>query len=1278
MLSIIEIPSTIFLLSTCLLVYAGPGGSSPPQILLPPEDIFPLEGNLEFSCKGTGFPEPQISWHDANTRKRLDESASNIHVNQYLGRLTIADPEVKRTYSVYCNISNTAGWVASSVVHGGLAYLEHDFPRFPIDKTVEEGDLVLLECQPPMGNPTPTTEWLYNNAELPPGLGLISPEGDLHIREVKPKHAGTYACRARNIAGKRLSPSAVLRVKRKTLRFLQKPKDTQSTIGATVTFRCRVTDSKPVVWRRGNGEQSLDRSRVQISPTSITIQNVQPSDAGRYICIAADGVSAAEAQLTVLGVSKPTFSRFPTDQNATEGETVVFHCRAANNHKFPTYWDLPNQVTVFPSDPVDNVFVNELGDLQIRGVRLADSGVYQCTVDSELGLITKKARLQVFPRTTKDTTPLPPIINLPPANQTRITGETVLLDCEVGITREPETGFDLTRRDFETSQSNVFWVRGTRSTGGLQERIEFFHRDRDPRFSLLPGGGLQISAVMMEDTGNYTCFLQSSHGPYMQSNWTASLVVLPPDSHLSLVTEPAEPLSPPENLRVLNQTAKSVTLIWSPPIIHDTNGVSYWIEMFHTAEADLGWQVLQESWLRNAIRLEPLQPNSAYYFLIRPRWIEGRIGWASAPLGPIQTQYRHDPSAAGGPGLFKLGGLQVQVLSSTSARVIWSMENPHEVASALKGFSVRYKEVPLTRCISANVYDATFCSLRSGETLTQRIQIYQEQLNTASLRDTQGVSLVPHEEPEMFADFPFDRNHGFASPWTSTLAHLKPFHCYSVLVQPNSIYPIQEKNETTLFLIHEDVPSTPPRIIGVKKQSNHSVEISWTVPTADSWNGLLTGFVVYVFNAAENDKRELKFSYGDTKGVVSGLKAGEIYHLQMTAVNCRGSSSKSIPINFSVSEGGIISDTPPSASTVNGLIQFQPWVIGIVVGVLVIWLLAMFFAVIFCLRQRTQPKQRYPPSVGGGFNEDATRKCSAVVVSKEGYNLVPLIKPHSISGGVSDMECPQGSDSALKAPTASTQQNTTTTIASTNSSSTGGSCNPNINQAQHTYEEGILCQASDFSPSPFFSHITTQHMEYPFVEYRPAEISNNSVFSASVIENSPTTNGLPPVAPVAQLGCTNGTGSGLDHISSSVTPYATASLINAEISQKASIISPGSRTPSDMSSNAGGAHVPMVTMHSPQRYSVRPQQYISRSSSGTTTGAEEDYLSHHHQQQPQQQVARRRTVPMNVATPPQIPPTFTEYELCIPPPPPPPPPPIPQHQLSAQVPANGGIHAPVF
>ncbi|VDD76943.1 unnamed protein product [Mesocestoides corti] len=1260
----------VFLLTpVSFAAISGSGRSTIPQILLPPEDTFPVNGNLEFSCKGTGFPDPQITWYDANTRRPLKESTANVHMKQYLDRLTILQPEPKQVYAVYCNISNAAGWTASDVVRGGLAYLEYDFPRFPIDTSAVEGDLVLLECHPPLGNPPPTTEWLFNGVELPRELGQVSPEGDLHIQKVKLRNSGTYACRARNPSGVRTSPSAVVTVKRKAPRFIQKPKDVHASVGSTVQFFCRTADSGPVTWRKDTAETAVDPSRVQISSNSIIIHNVQLSDAGRYICVAEDGESTADARLTVSNAQKPTFSRTPVDRNATEGETVVFHCQASGSHEISTYWDLP----------MGNVFVNEHGDLQIRNVSLSDSGVYQCIANSNFGLISAQAELRVLPRATKDVIPLPPIINLPPANQTRVTGDTVILDCEVGITREPETGHDLTVRGFDGTQSRVFWVRGTRSAGGLQERIDLVSRDRDPRFSLLPGGGLQIVGAMVEDTGNYTCFVQTGRGHFMQSNWTAYLVVLPSGTHPSLSTEPTDPLSPPEDLRVQNQTAKSLTLIWNPPDSHDSSQVSYWIEMFHSTEPELGWQVLQESWHRNAIRLEPLEPNSAYYFLIRPRWIDGRIGWASAPLGPIEMQHR--PQSATGPGLVKVLGTRVQVVSPTSVRVTWNLENPRKAAAVINGFSVRYKEVPMTRCISTSLHDSNFCSLRPGEPLPQLLQNYQQQLNAASLRDTQGVSLVPHEEPEIFVDVPVHRNQGSASPWTTELTNLKPFRCYHLLVQPYSTYSRQSADGAVVFLTQEEAPSTPPQIVGVKRKTNHSVEVSWTAPPAHSWNGLLTGFIVYAFNAAENDKRELKFGHHDTKGVVGGLKSGEIYHIQMAAVNCRGSSSKGIPVNFSVSDGGVIHDSaqPSDGGT---LIQFQPWVVGCIAGVLIIWLVAVFIAVLFCVRQRNQPKHRYPPNSGGGsFNENGGRKCSTAGASKEAYQLGPLIKPNSMSGGVSELDCPRGSDSMLKAPTTSTQHNTTTTIASSNSSSTGGSCNPNCGHIQHPFEEGVPGHSSDFSNSPFFGHMPAQHMEYPFVDYRPVDGPNNNVFSTSVIESNPTATGLPLVAPVAQLARPCGNGSGAEHVSSSVTPYATASLINAELLQKASGVSPGSRTPSDMSSNAGGSHLSARGMNSPQRFPSRPQQYLSRSSSGTTTGAEEDYLAqHNHQQQQQQQQSRRLVQTSNLAPlTPQIPPTFAEYELCLPA--------VPQHasalhnqhhQFPLQAPTNGGIHTPAF
>lgn len=1211
----------VFLSATTTNCFAQARSTSKPQILLPPEDTFPKDGDLEFSCKATGFPEPQVTWFDAKTRRQFTSSQRSIHVNHALGRLTIANPVPRQTYTVYCNVSNSAGWSASDVVQAGLAYIDSEFPRFPVDTEVEEEDLILLECQPPQGNPRPTTEWLLNGSVIPPHRGQISLDGDLHIPKALLDHSGRYACRATNNAGTRTSTTAVVRVKPRAVHFIQKPKDVHANVGSTVEFSCRTSDGIQVIWRRALGEPPIDIQRAKLSAYSLSIQQIQPSDEGLYICVASDG-STAEARLSISQSTGPSFSQLPVDQNVTEGHTVIFRCRTTGSPEPSIYWDLPSQTPIFPNETLGNVHLTDLGDLEIHNVQRNDSGVYQCAAHSPFGAITTNAVLRVISR-QKDAFRIPPVISLPPANQTSVVGETVILDCEVGITREPDNNYDFTLRGFDGTRLNVFWVRATRSSGDLQETIEFTHRDRDVRFSLLPGGGLQIIGVMVEDSGNYTCIVQADYsvsGHFMQSNWTAGLTVLPAGNRPSTPAPPE--LSPPEDLHVQNLTSSSVTLHWNPPNVPDNSGVSYWIEMFQSGEADLGWQVLQESWRPNAIRLEPIQPDVAYYFLIRPRWVDGRIGWASAPLGPIQVQRLAAPTRKS--TVVRVRDLHVQVMTANTARVAWNVNK--QAASTPNGFSVRYKEAPLGRCVSLIREDGSYCSLLHSTALPQRIQQYQQQLKTSSLKDTHGVSLVPSEAPQTTVEVPNDRGRLATE---TVLTNLNPFRCYSLEVLP---YSTDNSQTAVLFLTHEDTPSQAPQIVGVKRKSNHSVEVSWTTPPAGSWNGLLTGFTVFVFNAAQNDKRELKFSYLETKGVVGGLKTGEVYHIQVTARNCRGSSEKSVPVNFSVTEAGVVND---NASVKPDFLPFQPWIIGIVVGILAIWLLAMLVAIIFCLRQRSKPKQRYPH--GDPFVEaSGARKYD----TKERYHLEPLVKTNSSSGTQSDLE--RGRDMTSKAPASSNQPNTATTNASSNSSSIGGSANPISSTNQHGLEEIPQGQASDFSASPYFTHVPPQHLEYPFVDYRNVETSNNSSFSNSA--GSPST-GLPLIAPVAPLTVPR------DNSSSCVTPYATASLINAEMVQRVAITSPGSRTPSDMSSNPGSAHLPLMPMHSPQRYAFRhppapPQQpYMSRSSSGTTTGAEEDYLSHHNQP------PRRRTT-TNLQAPQQMysqpPPTFEEYETCIP------------------------------
>ncbi|BHF58896.1 Roundabout 1 [Sparganum proliferum] len=1363
--------------------------ATPPQIVVEPEDTFPLDGILEFTCKGTGYPEPKVTWFDAATKKPLSLSSltattspsssttntnTGVHINQFLGQLTITDPAPRRVFSVYCNISNAAGWQVSRIAYGATAYLDAEFRNVPVDRVFQEGDVGLLECKPPEGQPQPTVEWLFNGRVLPITRGgrmSVTHEGKLHISALQVRDSGQYACRARNTAGVRVSPMAMLTVKHKTP-FLVVPQDKTADIGGSVMFACKV-NSGQITWRRGAGEPSIDTSRARLIGDHLEIENIQPSDAGTYICVTSDGSVSAKANLYVQ--NPLAFITRPSNQTVNEGEDVLLLCETSGSPKPSVYWDLPNQRPLFPEDSFENVRLHDNGNLEIRSVRMNNSGVYQCSAHSSYGVIHATAILHVrpLPRAPmfRDDSDLaldggsssmhiiPPIISLPPANQTAYAGESVTLDCEVGITRHPQhqqpvsgASERLTLRGIEDSTWEVMWLRGTRSTGGLHERLDFNQPDR---FILLPGGSLRITDLLVEDTGNYTCVVQKKLAHDMVGaqvvNWTASLIVVPSDVYVDRQNSMHPPLSPPGNVQVTNITAQSLTLVWDAPDISDDAyrpEISYWIELYHDAQPDRGWQVIQESWAPRTIRLESLQPGGNYYLLVRPRWIDGRIGWASAPLGPIRMASSRHPLHNGRyftpPAkqdlldqirLTKVTALDIQVVSSNTAHVSWSLARPADSISLLHGFGLRYKEVALMNCVSElfsspskrqsmqshKMELSQYCSLSGRpdeKSLLQRIQDFQQQLH-AVLPTAQGISLVPQENPDVVKDVPVsgDGNPSGLPIWQTTLTNLKPFRCYSLSVQPYATYPdfgraAGTQSSSFLFLTHEDQPSQPPVVRGLRRKANHSVEMTWNPPPAESWNGFLTEFHVFIFNAAQNDKRELKFTYGEERGVVGGLKAGEVFHLQMAVVNCKGSSLRSIPLNFSVSAAGVVRESngltqlateinerhdefPPTRdSTTSKEFLSQSWLIGGILGALIFWVGIIILVILCCLRRQASTKPIFP-SVCAGFDGDSGRTCkNSIAVGSGGadtfaakfkantaggaagdnYHLEPLIKPHSTSGS-SELEMTTTTASALNRQTQTvtgsdilkTSSHHTaagevlfspplmpfpnTTLASSNSSSAGH---------RTGFDDAFIpMHSSDFSSaSPYLTHLPPGQMmpysssEFPdHLTYRgpqpppPTPPTDVNPFATSMMDATKCTlTGLPMVAPVAHLSASNFPASGSE-VNSSVTPYATASLINTELvdvalqhqQQQQLLDVEQSRSPSDVasgSSSGGGGGVPagrryaygtsqskpQGLFHSPQHFGrmmtshqqEQQPQYQSHSSSGTNTGAEEDYLTHHH------------------------------------------------------------------
>ncbi|VEL42745.1 unnamed protein product, partial [Protopolystoma xenopodis] len=481
-----------------------------PVIVQYPRDNFLLEGGLvEFMCRAEGDPKPLIRWYHADTGQPVQDQAPQtsggstddsgtagtgtggtngvgdqapqtsggstddsgtagtgtggtngvggggiaaqhggpgLHVNQHHGQLMLTDLRAEASYAFYCNASNPHGWVVSPRVVGGIAFLADEFARQPLDKTVREGDRVILECSPPRGQPTPRVEWRRDDrsvAELP--------------------------------ASRR-----------------------SSTAGAAA--------GGGGVEAAGSGLLVLPH-RAQFTESSLTLVNVTPADAGVYACEAPGGQALAEAKLTVQ--SAPAFLRTPEEQTAREGDTVEFHCESIGYPRPSVYWETPSKLPLFPpedgqavGDQPAKYLLHPSGRLVIFHATRADEGQYTCTAHSSVNTVSSSALLRVLPARHRPPVPPPgvfrpgqsgqpghldglgllsprlddviaPVIILPPANQTLLLDQTATLQCDLGATRQPNGLLSgAAGRSGVVVGPRVVWLRATRATGGLHEQLD--------------------------------------------------------------------------------------------------------------------------------------------------------------------------------------------------------------------------------------------------------------------------------------------------------------------------------------------------------------------------------------------------------------------------------------------------------------------------------------------------------------------------------------------------------------------------------------------------------------------------------------------------------------------------------------------------------------------------------------------------------------------------------------------------------------------------------------
>ncbi|KAL7736178.1 hypothetical protein ACLKA6_003723 [Drosophila palustris] len=196
-------------------------GNMLPIFLSEPESVFVVKNRpavlkckashalqLHFKCSGSSQPPP--STHDKHvdphTGVHLEEVTATIHrdlVDEYFG---------KGPFKCECHAWSSRGVVKSQAATVHIAYIRKSFGQSPTSLRLELGSRAELHCEPPGGFPEPKLSWHKNNAvitvDTEPGITVAG--SSLTFRQVALQHMANYSCSAENIAGKRVSDSAVL------------------------------------------------------------------------------------------------------------------------------------------------------------------------------------------------------------------------------------------------------------------------------------------------------------------------------------------------------------------------------------------------------------------------------------------------------------------------------------------------------------------------------------------------------------------------------------------------------------------------------------------------------------------------------------------------------------------------------------------------------------------------------------------------------------------------------------------------------------------------------------------------------------------------------------------------------------------------------------------------------------------------------------------------------------------------------------------------------------
>uniref|UniRef100_W5M174 Heparan sulfate proteoglycan 2 n=1 Tax=Lepisosteus oculatus TaxID=7918 RepID=W5M174_LEPOC len=315
---------------------------------------------------------------------------------------------------------------------------------YPERTIVSQGSAVTLRCQV-TGSPPHYFFWTREDGRPLPSTADKRRQGEeLFFSNIQPSDAGAYICTCRDLRSSNRSRAEIVvtTVPSKPIEVtVEEPKVQTVKIGSTVSFICTAKSKSPaytLVWTRQNNSKLP--SRAMDFNGILTIHNVQPEDAGAYVCTGSNMFAMDEgtAFLYVPAIAavdedaRPFATIQPPVLTIQQGQQAEFRCSVRGNPTPAIEWSGGRGNRITPKAIIRD------GVLIIPAAERSDEAEYICKALNVHGEHTARAVLYVHNSNIRVLSCASlPHIQVSPPRVTIQEGETLRLYCRAGGTPSP-------------------------------------------------------------------------------------------------------------------------------------------------------------------------------------------------------------------------------------------------------------------------------------------------------------------------------------------------------------------------------------------------------------------------------------------------------------------------------------------------------------------------------------------------------------------------------------------------------------------------------------------------------------------------------------------------------------------------------------------------------------------------------------------------------------------------------------------------------------------------